>query len=105
MVVSDDELVRRLSDLERSVTARLAEHEAQLAAMRNREVPDGGIRLLAFRAQRKARKIPPGVRRRIRESLRKRRVAAERSPVTPSEAARRSAIVDRYLDSSRDAAS
>ncbi len=105
MVVSDDELVRRLSDLERSLSARLAEQEAQLAAIRHREVPDGGIHLLAFRVRRKVRKIPPGVRRRIREARRERRIAAERSPVAPTEAERRSTIVDRYLGSSPDSAS
>lgn len=99
-MVSDDQLAARLRDLERTVMARLDEQEQQVRELRERAMPDRGIRRLGFRVVRKSKRIPASVRRRVRTARRARRLASERSVVAPAEAARRTEIVDRFLESS-----
>jgi hypothetical protein len=97
-MASDGEIARRMGDLERVVMARLADQEEQLRALQHGATPAGGLSLLAFRVKRKARRVPASVRRRLRQRRRDRRVARERPVISPSEASRRTEIVDRYID-------
>ena len=97
-MVSDDQLAGRLRDLERTVMARLAEQEQQLRDLRERSMPDRGIKRLGFRVVRKAKRIPASLRRRVRAARRARRLANERQVVPAAEAARRAKIVDGYLE-------
>jgi hypothetical protein len=97
-MASEDDLARRIDELERTVMARVAEQEEQLRALQRRSMPSGGVRLVVFRVRRNVRRIPASARRRYRRRVSDRRIASERPQVPAEVRAARSAIVDRYLD-------